>query len=45
MKRPRLVFSLYALLGVLYLLHNDIWFWNDSSLMLGLPMGRQNLEV
>ena len=39
MKRPRLAWFLYALLGVLYLLHNDIWFWNDPSLMLGLPMG------
>lgn len=30
---------LYAGLVTLYLLHNDLWFWNDSSLVLGLPVG------
>ncbi len=31
--------ALYTGLFVLYLLHNDLWFWNDSRLVLGLPIG------
>ena len=29
------------LFGVLlfYLLHNDLWLWNDARLVLGLPVG------
>lgn len=38
MKR-RAAWLLYALLGVLYLLHNDFWLWNDGRLLLGLPVG------
>lgn len=30
---------LYSALFVLYLLHNDLWFWNDSRLVWGLPIG------
>jgi hypothetical protein len=30
---------LYALLLVLYLLHNDLWLWDDATLVLGLPVG------
>jgi uncharacterized oligopeptide transporter (OPT) family protein len=30
---------LYAALATLYLLHNDLWLWNDPSLVLGLPVG------
>lgn len=30
---------LYAALVVLYLLHNDLWLWDDSSLVFGLPAG------
>lgn len=30
---------LYAALLVLYLLHNDLWLWNDAQLVLGLPVG------
>lgn len=30
---------LYGALFVLYLLHNDLWFWNDARLVLGLPVG------
>lgn len=30
---------LYAALVVLYLLHNDIWLWDDASLVFGLPAG------
>jgi hypothetical protein len=24
---------------LLLLLHNDVWLWNDGSLVLGLPVG------
>lgn len=30
---------LYAALLVLYVLHNDIWLWNDARLVFGLPVG------
>jgi hypothetical protein len=30
---------LYAALLVLYLLHNDLWLWNDATLVFGLPVG------
>ena len=30
---------LYLALVLLYLLHNDLWLWRDSSLLLGLPIG------
>ncbi len=30
---------LYVALGVLYLLHNDLWLWHDGSRVLGLPVG------
>lgn len=30
---------LYAALFVLYLLHNDLWLWNDGTLVFGLPVG------
>ena len=29
----------YGLLVLLYLLHNDVWYWNDPALVLGLPVG------
>jgi hypothetical protein len=29
----------YAALGLLFLLHNDWWFWSDGSIVLGLPVG------
>ena len=29
----------YALLALLYLLHNDVWYWNDPAIVLGLPIG------
>ncbi len=31
--------TLYVGLIVLYLLHNDLWLWNDPKLVLGLPVG------
>lgn len=30
---------LYAALAALYVLHNDLWLWNDPRLILGLPVG------
>ncbi len=30
---------LYLALALLYLLHNDLWLWNDGRLVLGLPVG------
>jgi len=35
----RIRWILYAAIVVLYVLHNDIWFWNDPRLVLGLPVG------
>lgn len=28
-----------GLAAILYVLHNDWWFWNDPRLVLGLPVG------
>ena len=39
MKKPLPARMLYLGLVVLYLLHNDLWFWNDPTLVLGLPIG------
>lgn len=30
---------LYGSLLLLFLLHNDFWFWETPQLMLGLPIG------
>ncbi len=30
---------LYAALAVLFLLHQDVWLWNDGRTVLGLPVG------
>lgn len=30
---------LATLLVALYLLHNDIWLWDDARLVAGLPIG------
>jgi hypothetical protein len=30
---------LYLALVALYVLHNDLWLWNDSRLVFGLPAG------
>ena len=31
--------GLYYLLAIFILLHTDTWFWHDSSLVFGLPVG------
>ncbi|NKB89608.1 MAG: DUF3311 domain-containing protein [Acidobacteria bacterium] len=28
-----------GLIAAMYLLHNDWWLWNDSSLVAGVPVG------
>ena len=38
MKRP-IRWLLYALLLLLFLLHNDFWFWETPQLVLGVPVG------
>ena len=30
---------LYLLVVILYILHNDFWFWGTSNIVLGLPVG------
>ncbi len=30
---------LYFFLVVLYLLHNDLWLWNNPRLVAGIPVG------
>lgn len=32
-------FTAYAALPALYVLHNDLWFWDDPNRFLGLPVG------
>ncbi|HEV3455911.1 MAG TPA: hypothetical protein VHG32_05090 [Thermoanaerobaculia bacterium] len=39
MTRRQWATLLYAALAALYVLHNDVWLWNDSRLWLGLPAG------
>jgi len=39
MKKSLSAGLLYFGLFVLYLLHNDLWFWNDARLVLGIPIG------
>lgn len=29
----------WLILGLLFLLHNDLWLWNDGRIVLGLPVG------
>ena len=30
---------LFLALVLAFLLHQDLWFWNDSRIVLGLPIG------
>lgn len=39
MKKTARTSFLYAALAALYLLHNDLWLWNDPALAFGLPVG------
>lgn len=31
--------TVYLLLLLLYVLHTDVWYWDDPSIVLGLPIG------
>jgi hypothetical protein len=31
--------AVFLMMGALYVLHNDLWWWDDPSLVLGLPVG------
>ena len=37
--KTTLKWILYLLLAVLFILHNDFWFWGTSKIVLGLPIG------
>jgi len=39
LSRTRLRRSLFAGLVLAFLLHNDLWLWNDGRLVWGLPTG------
>ncbi len=39
MKKDLPKWLLYSALFVLYLLHNDLWFSNDATLIFGVPIG------
>lgn len=39
MRRRGWPLAIYAALAALYVLHNDLWLWNDPRLLLGLPIG------
>ena len=30
---------LYLFIFVLYVFHNDLWLWDDPTLVMGLPIG------
>ncbi len=36
---PLMKMILYLSLALLYLLHNDLWLWNDARFVLGVPIG------
>ncbi len=39
MRSPAVRGLLYAAIGLLLLLHNDFWLYDDGTLVLGLPIG------
>jgi hypothetical protein len=38
-RKPVRTALLYLALVALYLLHNDLWLWNDARLVFGHPVG------
>jgi hypothetical protein len=30
---------LYLVVLIVYLLHNDLWFWNNPTIIMGIPVG------
>ncbi len=39
MSRPPVRSLLYVALLVVFLLHNDVWLWDDARMLGGLPVG------
>ncbi len=39
MSKPLVRRLAYAGLALLFLLHNDLWLWNDARTLFGLPAG------
>ena len=39
MKARRISLLLYGALGAAFVLRHDLWLWNSSSTLLGLPVG------
>ncbi len=39
MNRRFVVRLAWVAIVVAYLLHNDLWLWDDSGLLLGVPVG------
>jgi len=39
MKKNPVKWMLYCLLVLLFLLHNDFWFWKTPQLVLRIPIG------
>lgn len=37
--KTTLKWILYLSVAVLFILHNDFWFWGTSKIVLGLPVG------
>ena len=30
---------LYLVILIVYILHNDLWFWNNPTIIMGIPVG------
>ena len=39
MNRTNSRWLLYLLIAVMYILHNDLWLWDNPTLVFGLPAG------
>ncbi len=39
MSRPLVRSLLYVALFLAFLLHNDVWLWDDPRMLAGLPVG------
>lgn len=39
MKDTTIRWILYAVLFLLFVLHNDLWLWNDATIVMGMPIG------
>ena len=37
--KTTLKYVLYSLIVLLFILHNDFWFWETPQIILGLPVG------